>query len=205
QADARSSRSGPRLMRPLMPWRVVAIGLAVGALLVSIEVCLVIRLLHANGRDPVGMVVAVVLAVALFANYVAGVGATRTAQLHRGGVTHPAPGLRWRGVLSQALQPVLPSRVPALVLSVGAAVLVVEAVLVFLLREADARGPVGVIVAVLIGVALLANFAAGVAAARNREHRGGAGDPAAESARSMPPGRSADEISRHSAQTGLQS
>jgi signal transduction histidine kinase len=192
-------------MRPLMPWRVVAIGLAVGALLVSIEVCLVIRLLHANGRDPVGMVVAVVLAVALLANYVAGVAATRTAQLHRGGVTHPAPGLRWREVLSQALQPVLPSRVPALVLSVGAAVLVVEAVLVFLLREADARGPVGVIVAVLIGVALLANFAAGVAAARGRQHRGGAGDPAAESARSMPPGRSADEISRHSAQTGLQS
>jgi signal transduction histidine kinase len=193
-------------MRPLMPWRVAAILLAVGGVFLVIDVVLVIWLLHATGRDAVGVVVVVLMGAALLANYVAGVAAGGAFQARRGGVTDRSVGVSRPAVLLRVLRPVTPSRVSALALSVGAACVVVEAVLVLLLREVDARDPVGVVVAVLVGVALLTNFAAGVAATRGRAHRGSDGDPAAESARSMPTSHSsADEMSRHSARTGLPS
>jgi signal transduction histidine kinase len=109
-----------------------------------------------------------------------------------------------RALLPFGLRPEMPSRVPALALSVGAVFLVVEAILVFLLREADARDPVGLVVAVLLGAALLANFAAGVVAAHRGARGAGAADQGAELTRSVPHGHSsAYEITRRSTRTGL--
>ena len=83
----------------MMPWRVAAILLAVGGVFVVIDAVLVIRLLHANGRDAVGVVVAVLMGAALLANYVAGVAAGGAFQARRGGVTDPAVRVRRRAML----------------------------------------------------------------------------------------------------------
>src|ERR1700676_945659 len=190
-------------MRPSLPWRVAAVGLAVGVVAVT-EAILVILLRQANGRDPVGVVATVLLTVALLANYVGGVTATHASEAHRGDVTDPAAGVKRRALLPFGLRPEMPSRVPALALSVGAVFLVVEAILVSLLREADARDPVGLVVAVFLGAALLANFAAGVVAAHRGARGASAADQGAELTRPVPHGHSsAYEITPRSTRTGL--
>ncbi len=52
---------------------------------------------------------------------------------------------------------------PAVALALGVGFLIVEAVLVILLKQVDPRAPIGVLYAVLMGVALVGNFWAGVA------------------------------------------
>jgi hypothetical protein len=86
-------------MRPLMPWRVAAILLTVAGVFLVIDAVLVFRLLHANGRDAVGVVVAVLMGVALLASYFAGVAAGRAFQARRGGAIDPAVGVRRRAML----------------------------------------------------------------------------------------------------------
>ena len=63
---------------------------------------------------------------------------------------------------------VRPAAAPAFGLFVVLAVvfLVAETVLVILLKQVDPRDPIGAVIAVLMGVALVANFVVGVAAAR---------------------------------------
>jgi signal transduction histidine kinase len=62
----------------------------------------------------------------------------------------------------------MPSTTPRAWLSVvlASVFLAVEVVLVFLLKQADPRGPSGMVIAGLLVVALLANFCGGIAAAR---------------------------------------
>ena len=54
---------------------------------------------------------------------------------------------------------------PGFAITVAAGFLIVEAVLVGLLKQVDPQDPVGIVYAVLMGVALVGNFVAGVAAA----------------------------------------
>jgi signal transduction histidine kinase len=106
------------------------------------------------------------------------------------------PRMLWSAIFSTG---------PSLGLTIGAVIVGVEAVLVILLKQVDARNPVGVGIAVLIGAALLANFVAGVAAARAAvADRRRQAEPPAELARPMPPRHSsADEISPQSRHVGF--
>ena len=54
---------------------------------------------------------------------------------------------------------------PGIAFTVAAGFLIVEAVLVGLLKQVDPEDPVGIVYAVLMGVALVGNFMAGIAAA----------------------------------------
>jgi signal transduction histidine kinase len=71
-------------------------------------------------------------------------------------------------VRKRLVRPLLPSTPRGAVLAICAAAvfLVVETVLVILLKQVDPASPVGVVYAVLMAMALLANFAVGVVAAR---------------------------------------
>ena len=54
---------------------------------------------------------------------------------------------------------------PGIAFTVAAGFLIVEAVLVGLLKQVDPQDPVGIVYAVLMGLALVGNFIAGIAAA----------------------------------------
>jgi signal transduction histidine kinase len=110
-----------------------------------------------------------------------------------------------RGLWPRLLSPVMPTAAPSRGLAIGAVILGLEVVLLLLLKQVNAQDPAGVIIAVLMGVALLANFVAGVAATRTAEadRRREAG-PEAELARPMPPrDSSADEIGPQSTPAGF--
>ena len=53
---------------------------------------------------------------------------------------------------------------PAVAITVAFGLLIVEGVLVVLLKQVDPRAPIGILYAALMGLALVANFWAGVAA-----------------------------------------